>query len=144
MVLLVIPKNSTVDIHTDSLNIVKHFEKENLPIWKLEQNKFNWKIIEEIIQENDLKVTFIKVKAHSGIEWNEKVDELAKSGYYLNNNEIEINYDNTLNINTIPYWRNRCIQMKTRHFIKYITHNIEFENFLNLNRIKKYKDKDIH
>ena len=43
--------------------------------------RFYRKRMEEIFRTNDPKlVTFIKVKSHSGVKWNEHVDQLAKKG----------------------------------------------------------------
>ncbi|CAB4398952.1 unnamed protein product [Rhizophagus irregularis] len=39
-----------------------------------------WQVIQQIIDELNLQVHFTKVKAHSGIEYNEIADKLAKDG----------------------------------------------------------------
>lgn len=53
--------------------------------WKAKEGTVgNWYIKELKPLLNNLKVHFVKVESHTGVEWNEKVDKLAKRGCGVN------------------------------------------------------------
>ena len=76
----------SVSIHSDSAYVVNSFAR--LPIWKSAgwrnangavKNKELWQELDELISRRGLVVTFGKVEAHSGVELNERCDQLAKA-----------------------------------------------------------------
>lgn len=100
---------NSVNIHSDSNFIVQAFTKHWLDGWVKKgwkktknepvANADIWKKIYPLYKS--LKINFIKVKAHSGIEFNEQVDEVARAaamgsdlvvdtGYMPNENSEEI------------------------------------------------------
>src|SRR5207302_5634259 len=79
--LIICPENSTVTIFSDSQSSIATFNNfsSKSPRRKLKQNNFLlWHAIESIIQKLRLNVNIIKIKAHSGIHYNELADQLAK------------------------------------------------------------------
>ena len=46
-------------------------------LWKRKKNKDLWAIYDSVVK--DIKITWVKVKSHSGDKYNELVDKLAKS-----------------------------------------------------------------
>ncbi|PKK57646.1 hypothetical protein RhiirC2_797669 [Rhizophagus irregularis] len=84
--LLVCPPRCKVVINTDSQAAIDAFHKsKNLhSISPRRFNKINnnilWSTIHHVINKLTLKVTFIKVKAHSGDHYNDIADALAKAG----------------------------------------------------------------
>ncbi|MFW6287725.1 MAG: ribonuclease HI [bacterium] len=87
-----VKKGSVVKLVSDSNYVLKGLE-EWMPDWKKRgwktasnkpvKNKDLWKELDSVI--NEYKVEFIKVKGHSGHEFNERVDSMARE-------EIESNY----------------------------------------------------
>ena len=74
-----------VTIYSDSAYLVNAFNKGWIKKWKKRnwsrkkdplQNKFLWLWLDSLANRHE--VTFKKVKAHSGIEYNELVDDLAR------------------------------------------------------------------
>lgn len=74
-----------IEIYSDSAYLVNAFQQGWLNSWKAKSwkkssgslsNKFLWIWLDQLRQQYDLK--FIKVKGHSGNQWNEKCDQLAK------------------------------------------------------------------
>jgi ribonuclease HI len=84
---LEVTSNSNMKIYTDSMyvqkgitNWIKNWEKNN---WKTAkgtpvENKDLWKCLKELEKNKTVEYTY--VKAHCGIEGNEKEDELANNG----------------------------------------------------------------
>lgn len=80
------PKSTgNVTIYSDSAYVVNAFNKNWIDGW-LKSNFKNGKVKnidlwKQLIALNDqYSVTFVKVKAHSGIEWNERADALCVIG----------------------------------------------------------------
>ena len=77
-------KRTVIHIYTDSI-YVKNGSTKWLQVWKEKgwitisrkpvENRDLWMILDKFLQE--LKVTFHKVKAHSGVKMNELADRLA-------------------------------------------------------------------
>ena len=82
--IIVLPKHSKVEIHTDSNNVITKFSKfRNIISFRKklkEKNLLLWELLFEVIKRFDINVKFKKVKAHSGNIHNDKADSLAKSG----------------------------------------------------------------
>jgi len=79
-----VKKKVKINLHTDSGYVVNAFNKGWIYNWKKKNfmkkgkdipNADLWKIIYELVEEND--VTFIWVKGHNGHPENERCDELA-------------------------------------------------------------------
>jgi hypothetical protein len=70
----------------------------------------------ELTQSKSLTVKLIKVKAHSGDHFNERVDILAKEALTLD--PIEISIQETGPILVPPTWKNLIIDIPIRDFIK--------------------------
>ncbi|KAA3612574.1 MAG: ribonuclease HI [Calditrichaeota bacterium] len=76
-----------VKLYSDSAYVVNTFKQGWLDGWKRNgwkrgprknqpvQNEDQWRILDVLVQKHD--VEFIKVKGHSGHEFNERVDRLA-------------------------------------------------------------------
>ncbi|CAB4377837.1 unnamed protein product [Rhizophagus irregularis] len=83
--LIVCPPNSLINIFTDSQCTIDTFTSlSNYKLTPKRKQKINniilWQAIQQIIAELNLQVQFTKVKAHSGVEYNDKADKLAKDG----------------------------------------------------------------
>ncbi|PKB99500.1 hypothetical protein RhiirA5_429585 [Rhizophagus irregularis] len=87
--LIVCPPNSSINIFTDSQCTIDTFRSlSNYKVTPRRKQKINniilWQAIQQIIAELNLQVRFTKVKAHSGVEYNNKADKLAKDGCVFN------------------------------------------------------------
>lgn len=85
-------KDVNINIHTDSLNTVKKFEKvisndENMDIAKISYNKL-WDYIKEI--EDKISIRLKWVKGHSNNKMNNEADRVAKLGVQLSGNKEEL------------------------------------------------------
>uniref|UniRef100_U9UAV0 ribonuclease H n=2 Tax=Rhizophagus irregularis (strain DAOM 181602 / DAOM 197198 / MUCL 43194) TaxID=747089 RepID=U9UAV0_RHIID len=83
--LIVCPSNSSINIFTDSQCMIDTFTSlSNYKLTPKRKQKINniilWQAIQQIIAELNLQVQFTKVKAHSGVEYNDIADRLAKNG----------------------------------------------------------------
>ena len=75
-----------VDNHIQSLDL--YYDYTGIAFWAIKFWKAHKKIPKQYVQfcdsiEDQLDVNFIKVKAHSGVELNERVDKLAKAAIGL-------------------------------------------------------------
>lgn len=83
--------NYEVIIHSDSAYVVNAIEKGWLTNWRQNgwktankkpvENQDLWKLLYPLLIE--YKPSFIKVKGHSGIHWNEEADKLAAKAMSL-------------------------------------------------------------
>ncbi|CAB4436715.1 unnamed protein product [Rhizophagus irregularis] len=84
--LIILPPHSSVNIFTDFQAAIEGYKKSSQLhfISPRRYNKINyislWSVIHDIIKKLSLKLTLIKVKAHSHSAYNDKADELAKVG----------------------------------------------------------------
>lgn len=87
---LISDKNCSIEVYSDSAYLVncmndKWYETWRANNWKTVQkkpvrNKDLWVRLLKLIKKRDIK--FFKVDGHSGIEWNERADALAKNAMY--------------------------------------------------------------
>ncbi|CAB5212412.1 unnamed protein product [Rhizophagus irregularis] len=84
--LIILPPHSSVNIFTDFQAAIEGYKKSSQLhfISPRRYNKINyislWSVIHDIIKKLSLKLTLIKVKAHSHSAYHDKADELAKVG----------------------------------------------------------------
>ena len=140
--LLVCQRNSTVTIYSDSLSAIKTFENfsSKSPRRKLKQNNFLiWHTINFIISHNNLKVSLIKVKAHSGIVLNELVDKFAKDACFCHD-YIQINHRKPDLPNNLLVWNNNLvIDQDARKTIKTIQNFRDYYKFIEHSNIMHIK-----
>lgn len=96
-----IPVGSHIKIYSDSSYIINCFKQKWINKWekngwmtannKPVENKDLWLEMRQL--EKDRKVEWIKVKGHSGNQWNEKADKLAVSSIPKDENNKEIKDD---------------------------------------------------
>src|ERR1044071_6468121 len=143
---LVSPPNCAVIINTDSNSIISHFNEISTnfhvsPRYIMkETDNLLWTILREVLQINNITLTFQKVRAHSGDLYNEKVDKLSKAAH--NNQDINIlmvNASQFDTMNVLPKWKKFNIETNFRKFIAQLSRNTGFEEWFNLNRNKKYR-----
>ena len=84
--------------------------------FRQDRNGSLWKILFDLIIENQLIIELIKVPAHKDNEGNNEVDKLSKSAYG-NNTIIKFNTNNIENIHILPKWNNIVIDMRLRKFM---------------------------
>ncbi|NYH24237.1 ribonuclease HI [Paraburkholderia bryophila] len=70
-----LPAGSTVDVHTDSLYVVKTMKGE----FKKKANLEHWAFIDEAVRRHK-QVRFHHVRGHAGHDMNERADVLANKG----------------------------------------------------------------
>jgi len=95
------------------------------------------------MNEKNIELEVIKVKAYSNNYFNDKIDELCKITHQ--DNSIIIFKDNNLRtMNIIPKWNNIIIEQKLRHFLKEKSKIKQFEKFYNLNHNGKYRKLEVN
>jgi ribonuclease HI len=148
--LLVVPMTCQVTIITDCLSVIEHYnEFSSLPnispryIFK-EANNILWICLREIISLMNLKVSFHKIKAHSGNYSHDQVDSMVKSAHHDNNLlTLSLNFHSFDTISALPRWQGLPIECHLRHFISNLSRNTGFESWLSLYRNFKYHEVPI-
>jgi ribonuclease HI len=119
--LCTIPKNSNVQIFTDSQSVISkynkilhlpHIPKKLSNLWPI------WQTLLNLIKSQNIQITFTKVQAHSDSEFNNQADLLAKQHTLLP--YLEFNYTNLLNNFHTLKWNNFFVEQPTRKFVKNI------------------------
>ncbi|RHZ90134.1 hypothetical protein Glove_7g44 [Diversispora epigaea] len=105
--LLTAPSQCKVKINTDSqtcIDTFKYIMTRSLTTrqWLRINNHVVWLKILETVKSKSLSVILFKVKAHSGVNFNEQVDRLAKNA--LNLEPIQFNIIDTGPLFIIPTW----------------------------------------
>ena len=138
-----LPPNSTINIFTDSSNIIERYNSFNKHSSFRRSKKiinYNiWEILFWIKKEFSLNIKFTKVKAHSGHTLNDKADLLAKLGTSklpLRINDVLINQKANL------AWMEYTIDIGPRKFMKEVENLEKKLKFDNLNRIQELGDVD--
>jgi len=78
-----LPAGSTVDVHTDSLYVVKTMRGE----FKKKANLEHWAFIDEAVRRHK-SVRFHHVRGHAGHDMNERADVLANKGASLSKKQL--------------------------------------------------------
>ncbi|CAB5383282.1 unnamed protein product [Rhizophagus irregularis] len=108
--LLIAPSNSNLTVYTDSASVISNFEKFKFynftlvtrQIFKISNNNILWKIIMDIIKENNLSVSIFKVNAHTDDSLNNYVNNIVSLAHNDQNLGINLNYNNFYDLPWIP------------------------------------------
>jgi RNase H len=151
--LLVAPPHAKITINTDSSAVIERFNSlvtsSHLRIlprqyFKSPTNNFLWAALCDIVNCNNLRVSFTKVVAHSGVYFNERVDSLAKLQHSFSNAPVfNLKLHSFSTLLFVPLWNNIPIESHLRHFITDLSRVNGFESFLNLHRNRKYRSCSI-
>src|SRR4051794_13458751 len=90
------------------------------------KNNIIWSMIRQIIKDNNLFVTFYKIKAHSGNYTNDQADQLTKDAHATASLFITTN-NHLQQIAVTPSWNNISIITHLHHFITKLSHNTSFK-----------------
>src|SRR5438034_4000691 len=114
-ILLVIPSNCSIQLYTDSDNLIQGMKlllnnrsKFIASILRL-NNYVLWDCIEGLITRKFINIITHKVKAHDGDIYNEKADALAKQGADLSTNNFS-NLESLSSLQFIPFFMNNRIE----------------------------------
>jgi ribonuclease HI len=133
--LLTVPNNSSVEIYTDSQNCIHNYNtfSNSLISHRKQLNHNNhllWTFIMEIIKNKNLKITLIKVKAHSNNIYNDMADELATQGLQTEPINLDINA-HAVNSLLLPIWNSTgIIDTNPRKWMKKIIQARISNNFI--------------
>lgn len=148
LAILTVPFYSTVTIQTDSLSVIKKYEKlsnicpkKTHRKWLKEKNWSLWIRLIETIQKKNLQIKFVKVKAHSNNIFNNQVDQLAKRA--VNEPPIFWKDLNSSVLTTTPMWNGIIIDIGIRDFLKEINKRKSIINWTEQNRIRKAWKQEI-
>ncbi|CAB4462889.1 unnamed protein product [Rhizophagus irregularis] len=135
--LLIAPSNSNLTVYTDSASVISNFEKFKFynftlvtrQIFKISNNNILWKIIMDIIKENNLSVNIFKVNAHTDDSLNNYVDNIVSLAHNDQNLGINLNYNNFYDLPWIPKWNGIVIEKSLRKLITLTTNTKNLERF---------------
>jgi hypothetical protein len=134
-VLLTVPNNSIVDIHTDSQNCIHNFNTFSNPLISRRKhlnhnNHLLWTFIMEIIKDKGINLTLFKVKAHSNNIYNDMADELATQGLTIEPINLNIKA-HAINSSLLPVWNSMgIVDTNPRKWMKKIIQARIFNNFI--------------
>jgi exonuclease III/ribonuclease HI len=124
--LLATPGDNKVTIVTDSRSCIETFRslskidpKRTHRKWLKIKNWSVWNNIMEVVKKKNIKLSLKKVKAHSGEEYNERADQLAKEANQLP--AIEWNFKGGKYVQTAMKWKGTIVEKAPREFIKQVT-----------------------
>jgi ribonuclease HI len=146
--LLILPKNSSVNLFTDSSAVVNNFNTfkahnfslTTRQLFKIPNNIYIWNIIMEVIKILALDVSIFKVTAHADDIYNNYVDKIVSEAHdVIDIKNLNLKYSHFLSLQWIPVWRNIPIEQNLRKFLTLMTNIKGLEQFLNLNRNAKYR-----
>ncbi|RIA78787.1 hypothetical protein C1645_842323 [Glomus cerebriforme] len=112
--------------------------------FKINSQIISWNIIIDIINIKKLSIKFLKVKAHSGVKFNKKVDNLISTAHGNLNLMLTIKTNNMKNLLVILKWKNITIDKNIHAFLKTILNTQGFKQFFNQNRNFKYRKININ
>ena len=118
-----LPRNSTVDIYTDSQSIISKYNKLiQSPYFTSKYFKFNswpiWHTLLNSLKAYNINLTFHKVQAHTNDIFNNLADFLANN--HASSPILTLNYSNLHNPYFFLKWKNYSIDSPARYFIKKI------------------------
>src|SRR5215216_810083 len=149
MTLFVCPFGSFVNINTDSLSMIlsyNHLLRNNVCVYPslLFKTPFYiyWCFIFKLIEQKQLTLSLVKVKAHSGNPFNEKVDLLAKS--VLTDTPLSLSFSRVPYLSFIPTFQSHPINKEIRPFFKDFINSKSFCDFYNLQRNNRYKNQPVN
>jgi hypothetical protein len=149
MTLFICPFNSNIKINTDSLALIISFNRlkiQNAVLYPsiLFSTPFYiyWCFIFKLIEQKQLSISLIKVKAHSDNHFNDLVDRLAKAS--LTNPPIEFSFSHVPYLSFIPTFKANPINKEIRPFFKDYTNTKLFNDFYSLKRNELYHNKSIN
>jgi len=140
--LLVVPLHAHVVIHTDSTATIAGFDHlpslNNMSICKREKicNFQIWMTIAHLIEAKHIKISMIKVKAHSGNPFNDRADQLAKAAA-LSSPRLHIQYLRLPGLNVEITCDFLTLEMSSRRCIKSI---FEAKQFFQLLQLQRHSD----
>jgi exonuclease III len=149
---LIVPYDSFIVIYTDSDAVFNNYhqlpKEERLlrcrQIFKLDHCGMLWANILEIMNKKNILMQIEKVKGHSGISGNERIDLLIKEGHEKSEDlGLSLKKQPLECIRYSPYWNKIPIEQNIRKFIKLMNNMLNIEKFLNLNRNEKYRITDV-
>ncbi|RHZ82007.1 hypothetical protein Glove_115g36 [Diversispora epigaea] len=142
------PKGSHLCIFTDSQAAIDALSLASVNLRKARKRLKNWMIlcaIEEIANAQSLILRLEKVKAHSGITYNEIADTLAKEGCH--EPACTPNLQLLSSVNAIGCWNSELIEEPIRNFTKQMgkaKYSIKWRLLnRNMSSISEYKSKNI-
>src|SRR3954471_20394 len=144
LTLIVTSRKATVTIYSDSKNAITDIEKSeernNGKMWTHMKCASILAAIKQIRKQLKLKVSLIKVKAHSKNEGNDLIDNKIKitsknQGTY---NTIEINKSYLNRISLIPQFNNSIIDEPLKNIVKTINHSSAIFRWRTQNRTRKH------
>ena len=146
--LIICPKESTVNIYTDSLNAIRTYDNFLITSSRKNLKKNNmlvWHTIHHIVNTLNLKVRLHKIKAHTGIIFNDMADNLAKEASGSRNLAIEVNRHNRLIPITGLLWSNYLpVDQDVRKSINTIQRCQQLSNLLkhpSIKMVRQYTSK---
>jgi ribonuclease HI len=138
----VLPLNSTINIFTDSKNIIDTYNRlSHYMSFRKKRKIINynlWELFFWILKEFSITLKFHKVKAHSDNIYNNRADILAKIGadkLSLRINDMAINQKATL------AWMEFSVEIDPRLFVKKVNYERIDIKIDNLNRMKGKTDE---
>jgi ribonuclease HI/transcription elongation factor Elf1 len=142
--LCTLPFNSSINIYTDSNNIIEKYKHLNKIISFRKKRKivnYNlWEILFWIQKELALKINFFKVKAHSGDLFNDKADNLAKLG---SNEKLPLRIkDIFITQKATLAWMEHSVDIDPQKFINNVNNNRIEIGLNNLNRMNNLLNVD--
>jgi ribonuclease HI len=141
------PPRCKINIYTDSKNVIDTYTRLlainpfRYPRECLKTKHIDlWYIFFDALYNNNLSLSFHKVKAHNNNRYNEEVDKLAKA--HLESPILNFDFSRGLYM-VAPKILNYRISTSLRPFIKEISQMQGFFEFINLNRNAKYKTLNV-
>ncbi|PKY49035.1 hypothetical protein RhiirA4_422638 [Rhizophagus irregularis] len=112
--IIILPSNATVTIFTDSQAAITTFH-QSANLQHISPRRFNkinynslWSAIHFIIRKLVLKISFVKIIAHSNLANNDRADELARAGRFKSL-PTSININGIPNLNISISWNNEIV-----------------------------------
>jgi hypothetical protein len=76
--------------------------------------------IKDMCKLKNIELVLVKIKAHSGVVWNERADKLAKEGALLGECS-DLKLERNCRFPYTLYWKDSVVEVPTRKFMKTLT-----------------------